>query len=116
MQHFFLISVDNPDDVINNCKSDVTPLDTKDIAFQKEPSYVNDTVRVRIMAELCGMESREDPLYVEDSELYAIHLRTKKLRSFKVPCFLPLSLRYFFVINSKPCFLLVNANLDNRFF
>jgi len=83
VQHFFLISVDNPDDVINNCKSDVTPLDTKDIAFQKEPSYVNDTVRVRIMAELCGMESREDPLYVEDSELYAIHLRTKKLRSFK---------------------------------
>ncbi|CAA0332339.1 unnamed protein product [Arabidopsis thaliana] len=76
-------NADNPDDVINNCKSDVTPLDTKDIAFQKEPSYVNDTVRVRIMAELCGMESREDPLYVEDSELYAIHLRTKKLRSFK---------------------------------
>ncbi|CAD5317062.1 unnamed protein product [Arabidopsis thaliana] len=76
-------NADNPDDVINNCKSDVTPLDTKDIAFQKDPSYVNDTVRVRIMAELCGMESREDPLYVEDSELYAIHLRTKKLRSFK---------------------------------
>lgn len=100
-----------------NGKSDVTPLDTNalyGIEFQKDPSYVDDSVlyavRARIIAELCGMESREDP-YVEDSVLYAIHLRTEKLRSFKVPCFLPLFLRYFFVINLKPCFLLVTRNL-----
>ncbi|CAE5963967.1 unnamed protein product [Arabidopsis arenosa] len=81
-------NADNSDDVING-KSDVTPLDSSalyGIEFQKDPSYVDDSVlyvvRARIIAELCGMESREDP-YVEDSVLYAIHLRTEKLRSFK---------------------------------
>lgn len=57
---FFLISID---DVMNG-KPDA-PLDTKalsGITFQEE-----------------------DPGCVDDNELYALHFRTKKLRSVKVP-------------------------------
>lgn len=63
---FFFVSVDNPDDVIHD-KSDAALLDTK---------------------ALSGMTFREDPTCVDDNELYALHVRTKKLRSVKVPCFL----------------------------
>ncbi|CAH2067012.1 unnamed protein product [Thlaspi arvense] len=52
----------NEDDVVSG-KSDVGPLDTK---------------------ALYGMTYREDPSYdVDDSSLYAVRVRTKKLRSFK---------------------------------
>lgn len=106
------ISVKDPDDVING-KSDVAPLDINalyHIEFREDPSYVDDNaMRVRAIAPLDtnalnGMESREDPSHVDESVLYAMHLRTKKLRSFKVLCFLP-----FCDINWKPCLLLVNA-------
>ena len=57
---FFLISID---DVING-KPDA-PLDTK---------------------ALSGITFQEDhPWCVDDNELYALHFRTKKLRSVKVP-------------------------------
>lgn len=57
---FFLISID---DVING-KPDA-PLDTK---------------------ALSGITFQEDhPGCVDDNELYALHFRTKKLRSVKVP-------------------------------
>lgn len=68
MQLYF--PIDNPDDVING-KSDIASLDTN---------------------ASCGMVFREDPSYVDDISLYALRDRTEKLRSFKVPCFLPLSL------------------------
>lgn len=94
MQHFFS-SIGNLDDVINS-KSDVSPLDTK---------------------ALHGMAFREDLSFVDDNSLYAVRLRTKKLRSFKVPCFLPLSVRH--VFSDKPETLLhanMNASLDYRSF
>ncbi|KAF8090422.1 hypothetical protein N665_0476s0002 [Sinapis alba] len=50
---------DNPNDVIK-VRSDAAPLDTK---------------------ALCGMTFREEPSCVDDNELYALHVRTKKLRS-----------------------------------
>ncbi|KAJ0229237.1 Mucin [Hirschfeldia incana] len=52
---------DNPDDITNR-KPDVAPLDT---------------------IALSGMTLPEDPSYVDDNELYALHARTKKLRSVK---------------------------------
>ncbi|CAH8334556.1 unnamed protein product [Eruca vesicaria subsp. sativa] len=52
---------DNPDDVIHDM-SDTAPLNTK---------------------ELSGMVFQEGPSYVDDNELYALHVRTKKLRSVK---------------------------------
>ncbi|KAL0731710.1 hypothetical protein Bca4012_027804 [Brassica carinata] len=52
---------DNPDDVIKG-RSDAALLDTK---------------------ALSGMTFREEPTCVDDNELYALHVRTKKLRSVK---------------------------------
>ncbi|EOA33760.1 hypothetical protein CARUB_v10019955mg [Capsella rubella] len=81
----------NADDVMNG-KSDVAPLDINAlycIDFRDGPSYVDDcAMLVRTIAPLdtnalYGMESREAPSYVDESMLYAMHLRTKKLRSLK---------------------------------
>ncbi|XP_010416098.1 PREDICTED: uncharacterized protein LOC104702007 isoform X2 [Camelina sativa] len=78
-------------DVMND-KSDVAPLDINalyHIDFREDSSYVdNNAMRVKTISPLDtnalnSMQSREDPLYVDDSVLYAMHLRTKKLRSFK---------------------------------
>ncbi|XP_010428219.1 PREDICTED: uncharacterized protein LOC104712921 isoform X2 [Camelina sativa] len=78
-------------DVMNE-KSDVAPLDINalyHIDFREDSSYVdNNAMRVKTISPLDtnalnSMQSREDPLYVDDSVLYAMHLRTKKLRSFK---------------------------------
>ncbi|XP_010471365.1 PREDICTED: mucin-1-like isoform X2 [Camelina sativa] len=78
-------------DVMND-KSDVAPMDINalyHIDFREDPSYVdNNAMRVKTISPLDtnalnSMQSREDPLYVDDSVLYAMHLRTKKLRSFK---------------------------------
>lgn len=51
------------------------------------------------------MANQEDPSHVDDNALYAVRVRTKKLRSFKVSFFLPLSLICVSVIDPESCFL-----------